>query len=202
MELALDFESHAGRPLPLTPQAQFQGDKAVSVGERAGPPAGSHPLGQSTGERVYGAGAHPHQAPVPRPAGGGNGSGGQGTTAVHTPSGRMASRATDAATLHCGALGHAAASPGIAAKTECHKGRPNRQDGQHQPRDNQTLPGERRSEAQYQSVQNGFPCGAGAAPGRQAGATVPSGGAAELSPDRSGVRPFYPAGQVPSGQAP
>ena len=60
------------------------------------------------------------------------------------------------------------------------------------------LPEERRSEAQYWSIRDGFLCGAGAAPGRQVGATVPCEGVAELSPEVSGARPFHPAGHVPS----
>ena len=64
------------------------------------------------------------------------------------------------------------------------------------------LPGERRSEAQHRSILDRLLCGAGAAPRRQARATVPSGGAAELSPERSGASPFHPAWQMPSDQAP
>ena len=48
MELSLDFEPHAGRPLPPTPQSRFMGPTR----KRPGGPAGSHtPLGRGSLKR-------------------------------------------------------------------------------------------------------------------------------------------------------
>ena len=199
MELTLDFESHAGRPLPPTPLAQFKGAE-LSLQEK----------GQVLRLAVTLLGRMLRKesilpAPITTrcrslvPLGAGTVVGVKGRPLSTRPMAvwhrlrRMQQYSIQHGTARW------------ALQQQAQVSRRKRKAGQMQSSSGGTtraLPGERRSEAQHRSVRDGLLCRAGAAPRCQARTTVPSGGAVKLSPNGSGASPFHPAGQVPLGQAP
>ena len=109
MELALDFESYAGRPLPHTPP------RTTTARKGPGPPAGGHPLGESGRTRIYLAGSNHDQMSLVGPAGSRHGGRGDGPAALHHTTRGMAPRAK-AAPIQFGALGAPATTEGGAAR--------------------------------------------------------------------------------------
>ena len=156
MELALDFETHAGRPLPPTPQSKFAGTVIAGEGQSGAP--GSNPDGQGGREGVHPSGPDYQPLPLFGAAGGRPGGRSEGTPPFHETHGGVAPSEAPAA-VQCRTVGTAAAimSGEAAPETEARPG----QVGRHAKRQCAaagTMPRQRRGEESSQGVRERLLC--------------------------------------------
>ena len=174
MDLALDFESHAGRPLPPSPQSRFVGTEMSPQEKGRVVRLAVILLERAAGKGCPPAGGDHHTLPIAGAAWGGHGCGGEGTSPLHPAYGGVAS--LEAPTeVHFQAMGATATIKGGAAapEAEARPGADIQRTGQG-PATAGAVPGQRRGKKSGKGLRQRLLCGPSPAGGDPHRITVPS----------------------------